>query len=163
MVRGRNSIKLGYEFIAIRTEVLDINPLYGADTYNNQYSKPTCAQLSLAAGCSIPADPTSYDLADFYFGLPSTIQQGSNLTTNLRQHVHSLYVQDDWRVTPKLTLNLGLRWEFATPIWERDNLWSNFDPEQTLWCAQQTAACSTEPWCILTIKTSVRAWDWPTA
>ncbi len=127
-VRGRHSIKVGYEFIAIRTEVLDINPLYGADTYNNQYSKPTCAQLSLTAGCSIPADPTSYDLADFYFGLPSTIQQGSNLTTNLRQHVHSLYVQNDWRVTPKLTLNVGLRWEFATPIYERDNLWSNFDP-----------------------------------
>ncbi len=128
MVRGRHSIKVGYEFIAIRTEVLDINPLYGADTYNNQYSKPTCAQLSLAAGCSIPADPTSYDLADFYFGLPSNIAQGSNLVTNLRQHVHSLYVQDDWRVTPKLTLNVGLRWEFATPIYERDNLWSNFDP-----------------------------------
>ncbi len=48
--------------------------------------------------------------------------------TNLRQHVHSLYVQDDWRVTSKLTVNLGLRWEFATPIWERDNLWSNFNP-----------------------------------
>jgi hypothetical protein len=109
--------------------VLDINPLYGADTYNNQYSKPiSCTQIGQAAGCSIPADATSYDLADFYFGLPSTIQQGSNLVTNLRQHVNSLYVQDDWRVTPKLTLNLGLRWEFATPIWERDNLWSNFDP-----------------------------------
>ena len=48
--------------------------------------------------------------------------------TNLRQHVNSLYVQDDWRVTPKLTVNLGLRWEFSTPPWERDNLWSNFDP-----------------------------------
>ena len=127
-VRGRHSIKAGYEFIAIRTEVLDINPLYGQDTYNNQYSKPTCAQLNLAAGCSIPSDATSYDLADFYFGLPSTIAQGSNLVTNLRQHVHSLYVQDDFRVTPKLTLNVGLRWEFATPVYERDNLWSNFDP-----------------------------------
>lgn len=127
--KGRHSIKVGYEFIAIRTEVLDINPLYGSDTYNNQYSKPSsCTQIGLAAGCTIPADPTSYDLADFYFGLPSTIAQGSNLTTNLRQHVHSLYVQDDFRITPKLTINAGLRWEFATPIWERDNLWSNFDP-----------------------------------
>ena len=27
-----------------------------------------------------------------------------------------LYVQDDWRVTPKLTVNVGLRWEFATPL-----------------------------------------------
>jgi hypothetical protein len=128
MVKGRHSIKTGYEFLAIRTEVLDINPLYGADTYNNQYSKPTCAQLGQPASCTIANDATSYDLADFYFGLPSTIGQGSNLTTNLRQHVHSLYVQDDWRVTSKLTLNLGLRWEFATPIWERDNLWSNFNP-----------------------------------
>jgi hypothetical protein len=74
------------------------------------------------------ADATSYDVADFYFGLPSTIAQGADLVTNMRQHVHSLYVQDDWRVTPKLTLNLGLRWEFATPVWERDNLWSNYDP-----------------------------------
>jgi hypothetical protein len=128
IVKGRHSIKTGYEFLAIRTEVLDINPLYGQDTYNNQYSKPTCAQLGQAAGCTIPSDATSYDLADFYFGLPSNIAQGSNLTTNLRQHVHSLYVQDDWRITPKLTLNLGLRWEFATPIWDRDNYWSNFNP-----------------------------------
>ena len=39
------------------------------------------------------------------------------LSSNLRQHVHALYVQDDWRVTPKLTVNLGLRWEFATPLY----------------------------------------------
>jgi hypothetical protein len=127
-IKGRHSIKTGYEFLAIRTEVLDINPLYGSDTYSGGYSKPGCAQLGLPATCTVPSDATSYDLADFYFGLPSNIAQGSNLVTNLRQHVHSLYVQDDWRVTPKLTLNVGLRWEFATPIWERDNQWSNFDP-----------------------------------
>ena len=128
LVRGRHSLKAGYEFLAVRTEVLDINPLYGSDTYSGQYSKPTCAQLGQAAGCAIANDATSYDLADFYFGLPSTIAQGSNLTTNLRQHVNSLYVQDDWRVTPELTINAGLRWEFATPVWDRDNYWSNFDP-----------------------------------
>ncbi|MGA2715379.1 MAG: TonB-dependent receptor [Bryobacteraceae bacterium] len=124
LVRGRHSIKTGYEFLAIRTEVLDINPLYGMDTYAGGFSKPTAAEC----GCTPASDPTSYALADFYFGLPSQIALGNNLTTNLRQHVHALYAQDDWRVTSKLTLNLGLRWEFATPIWERDNLWSNFDP-----------------------------------
>ncbi len=125
---GSHSLKAGYELNIIRTEVLDVNPLYGQDTYNGQFSKPTCAQLGLASGCSIPSDTASYELADFYFGLPSAINLGSNQVTNLRQHVHALYVQDDWRVTPKLTVNLGLRWEFATPIWERDNLWSDFDP-----------------------------------
>jgi hypothetical protein len=129
-IKGRHSIKAGYEFVAIRTEVLDVNPLYGSDTYAGQFSKPTCAGLGLAAGCSLPAagDSTSYDLADFLFGLPSTIALGNNVVTNQRQHVHSLYVQDDYRVTSKLTLNLGLRWEFATPLYERDNDWTNFDP-----------------------------------
>jgi hypothetical protein len=128
IIKGRHSVKAGYEFLLVRTEVLDINPLYGSDTYSGQYSKPTCAQLGQPATCTIAADTTSYDLADFYFGLPSTIAQGTNLTTNLRQHVHSLYVQDDWHAIPKLTLNLGMRWEYATPIWDRDNYWSNFDP-----------------------------------
>ncbi len=119
LVKGRHSLKVGYEFVAIRTEVLDVNPLYGADTYAGQFSKPSA---------SSPADATTYNLADFIFGLPSTIQLGNNFVTNLRQHVNSLYVQDDFRVNSKLTLNLGLRWEYATPIWERDNNWTNFDP-----------------------------------
>ncbi|HEX3599030.1 MAG TPA: TonB-dependent receptor, partial [Lacipirellulaceae bacterium] len=123
-VAGKHSLKAGYEFLMIRTEVLDINPLYGADTFAGGFSKPTAAQC----GCTPANDPTTYNLADFIFGLPSTIAQGSNLTTNLRQHVHSFYAQDDWRVSPKLTVNLGLRYEFATPVWDRDNLWSNFDP-----------------------------------
>ncbi len=128
LIRGRHSLKAGYEFLAIRTEVLDVNPLYGLDTYAGQFSKPTCGQLGQATGCTVAADATSYNLADFYFGLPSSINLGNNFVTNLRQHIHSLYVQDDYRVTSRLTLNLGLRWEFATPIWERDNNWTNFDP-----------------------------------
>ncbi|HEY1216447.1 MAG TPA: TonB-dependent receptor, partial [Bryobacteraceae bacterium] len=127
-VKGHHSVKAGYEFVAIRTEILDVNPLYGSNTYSGQFSKPTCAQLGRPAGCSIPSDTTSYNLADFMFGLPSVIQLSNDLVTNTRQHVQALYLQDDYRVTPKLTLNLGLRWEFATPIWERDNKWSNFDP-----------------------------------
>ncbi len=125
---GRHSLKVGYELAIIRTEVLDVNPLYGQDTYNGQFSKPTCAQLGQAAGCTIPSDSTSYNLADFIFGLPSSVNLGNNFVSNLRQHVNSLYVQDDWHVTPKLTVNLGLRWEFATPLVDRDNNWSNFDP-----------------------------------
>jgi hypothetical protein len=127
-IMGAHAIKTGYEFLMIRTEVLDINPLYGADNYAGQFSKPTCALLGQASGCTVKSDSTSYNLADFIFGLPSSIGLGNNMVTNLRQHVHALYFQDDWRVNSKLTVNLGLRYEFATPIWERDNLWSNYSP-----------------------------------
>ena len=125
---GRHSIKAGYQYMNIRTEILDTNPLYGQDTYAGGFSKPTCAQLGLTAGCTVASDATSYSLADFIFGLPNQINQGSYTVVNLRQFVHSLYAQDDYRVTSKLTLNLGLRWEFASPLYERDNNYSNFDP-----------------------------------
>ena len=128
LIRGRHSIKMGYEFLVIRTEVLDVNPIYGEDQFTGGFSKPTCAQLGQAAGCTITSDSTSYNLADFIFGTPSIINLGTDLVVNLRQHVHSLYVQDDYRVTSKLTVNAGLRWDFATPLYTRDNNWSNFSP-----------------------------------
>ena len=128
LIRGKHSIKMGYELLVIRTEVLDVNPLYGEDQFTSGFSKPTCGQLGLASTCTVPSDSTSYNLADFIFGTPSIINLGTNVVTNLRQHVNSLYVQDDYRVTPKLTLNLGLRWDFATPLYDRDNNYSNFNP-----------------------------------
>jgi hypothetical protein len=127
-IMGRHSFKMGYELQIIRTEILDINPLYGQDQYTGGFSKPTCAKLGQPAGCTIKSDSASYNLADFIFGTPSVINLGNDLIVNLRQHVHSLYFQDDYRVTSKLTLNLGLRWDFATPFYERDNNYTNFDP-----------------------------------
>ncbi len=125
-VMGRHTLKVGYEFLAIRTEVLDVNPLYGQLTYSGGYSTPAAGAVnctSTAANCT-----NAYDLADFYFGLPSAIALGTDFVTNVRQHLNSMYAQDDWRVNSKLTVNVGLRWEYATPAWERDNHWSNFNP-----------------------------------
>jgi hypothetical protein len=127
-MKGRHAFKFGYEFQAIRTEVLDVNPLYGEEIYAGSFSKPTCAQLGQASGCTFATDATSYNLADFIFGTPSSIQLGSDTVVNLRQHINSLYAQDDYHPTSKLTFNLGLRYDFATPLYERDNNYSNFDP-----------------------------------
>jgi hypothetical protein len=128
LVRGRHAIKTGFEFETIHTEVMDINPVDGLNAYAGQFSKPSCAQLGQASNCTVPSDSSSYDLADFLFGLPSQVQLANYLITNYRQHQYFLYVQDDYRVNSKLTLNLGLRWEFATPRWERDNVLTNYDP-----------------------------------
>ncbi|HLJ44816.1 MAG TPA: TonB-dependent receptor [Bryobacteraceae bacterium] len=128
LMRGRHAVKTGFELDLVHTEVMDINPVYGLNSYSGQFSKPTCAQLAQPSNCAIPSDTQSYTLADFMFGLPSQVQLANYLVGNYRQRVYSLYVQDDFRVNSKLTLNLGVRWEFATPRWERDNVLSNYDP-----------------------------------
>jgi Carboxypeptidase regulatory-like domain/TonB-dependent Receptor Plug Domain len=118
-IRGRQSFKTGYEYQAIDTQIDDFNPKYGRDTYGGQFSRPSTAA----------ADPATYNLADFMFGLRNGYSIINPFIANLRQRMHFAYLQDDFRATDRLTLNLGLRYEFATPQWEKDNYLTNFDPD----------------------------------
>ena len=117
-IRGRQSFKTGYEYQAVNTQIDDFNPKYGRDTYGGQFSRP--------AGAA--ADPATYNLADFMFGARSAYSLINPFIANLRQRMHFAYIQDDVKATERLTLNLGLRYEFATPQWEKDNYLTNFDP-----------------------------------
>ncbi|MGA2268307.1 MAG: TonB-dependent receptor [Bryobacteraceae bacterium] len=127
-MKGRHALKMGAEMQIVHTQVMDINPVYGLLGYSGGFSKPTCAQLGQPSTCSVASDTASYNLADFMFGLPGQVQLSNYLVGNYRQRLYFLYGQDDFRVNSKLTLNLGLRWEYASPRWERDNVLSNYDP-----------------------------------
>jgi hypothetical protein len=116
-IMGRHSMKTGYEFQYVATEVMDVNPLYGRDTYSGAFTRPTGAAAN-----------NQYYLADFMFGLRSQYALSNTLIANMRQRFQFAYIQDDWRVNDKLTVNVGLRYEYATPQWEKDNKLSNFDP-----------------------------------
>ncbi len=117
-IRGRQGFKTGYEYQAINTKIDDFHPKYGRDTYSGQFSRP--------AGAS--SDDKTYNLADFLIGARSAYSLVNPFIANLRQRMHFAYLQDDVKVNPWLTLNLGLRYEFATPQWEKDNYLTNFDP-----------------------------------
>ena len=118
-IRGRQSFKTGYEYQAINTKIDDFNPKYGRDTYGGQFSRP--------AGTTVN-DPATYNLADFMFGARNSYALINPFIANLRQRMHFTYLQNDFKATSRLTLNLGLRYEFATPQWEKDNYLTNFDP-----------------------------------
>jgi len=117
-VMGRHSVKAGYEHQRIDTAIDDFNPKYGQDSYGSRFSVP--------AGMS--STNNLYNLADFMFGLRNRYALNNAVILNYRQRMHFFYVQDDFKVSPKLTVNMGVRYEFATPQWERDNILSNFDP-----------------------------------
>jgi hypothetical protein len=116
-ILGRHSVKVGFEFNAINTEVQDTNPLYGRDTYSSQFSRPAGAAAS-----------NLYNVADFYFGARTQYELASLIVAKMRQRAYYAYVQDDLKVNSRLTLNVGLRYEFVTPYYEAENRLSNYDP-----------------------------------
>jgi hypothetical protein len=71
---------------------------------------------------------TGSDFADFLLGIPrsSSIAFG-NPDKFLRGSVLESYVNDDWRLSPSLTLNLGVRWEDESPLTERFGRLANLD------------------------------------
>ena len=116
-IYARHAVKMGWEFQTVHTDILDFSPQYGQDSYGGQFSRP--------AGTS-QAD--FYNVADFLLGARSSYSLNNYVTVDYRQRMQFFYLQDDWKVNSKLTLNLGLRYEYATPQWEARNRLSNFDP-----------------------------------
>ncbi len=114
---GRHTLKAGYEFQAIDTFIDDFNPAYGQDLYGGQFSNPTPSKSN-----------TIYNLADFLLGARNQYWLVNYSTAHFRQRMDFAYLQDDIKLSQRLTLNAGLRYEFATPQYDRDNRMSNYDP-----------------------------------
>ncbi|HEY6412287.1 MAG TPA: TonB-dependent receptor [Edaphobacter sp.] len=121
-----HSLKAGYEYQHVWMAVQDTNPLYGGFTFSGGYSRP------YVNGKTTATATTDNYFADFLWGASSAYSLSSYFVAHLRNQSHFAYVQDDWKISPKLTLNIGMRYEYTTPYYEQKNLQANFNPALAL-------------------------------
>jgi hypothetical protein len=122
MTHNRHVFHLGFEYWRDR-----INTFYtgnsgalGAIIFNGQYTSSDPTNVTVPNG--------GYGGADFYLGLPSSYGKGiSGGEWGQRATIFAGYVQDDWRATNDLTVNVGLRYEAHTPWVEIHDEQDNFD------------------------------------
>lgn len=122
ITRGAHTMHIGFQAWRQRLDTFysGNNGLSGSFNFDGRY---TAGPNPLATS----GNGVGQAEADFILGLPSNIGVGvKGGTWGHRASIFAAFFQDDWKVTPKLTLNLGLRWELHTPWDEVKNRQTNF-------------------------------------
>ncbi|MBI3697288.1 MAG: TonB-dependent receptor [Acidobacteria bacterium] len=122
IIRGRHMMKTGFQWLRQQMNVFFAgnNGRTGFIRFTGQYSGGPNANAPVSRG---------FPEADFVLGYPTRLGRG--LDTGIwgqRKNILGGYFQDDWRATDRLTLNLGLRWEYHSPLVEVADRQSNFAP-----------------------------------
>ncbi|MGE0131815.1 MAG: carboxypeptidase regulatory-like domain-containing protein [Blastocatellales bacterium] len=120
IIKGRHTIKTGYLYERLHYNGFGRQTLAGLVRVSRaQTSIPQSGNSALGGGNSF---------ASFLLGEVNGAQTENDRFVRQYWRGHAAYVQDDWKVNQKLTLNFGLRYDVTMPPLERDDKWSDFDP-----------------------------------
>ena len=109
-LKGNHSLKFGVDIMSpMKNEYYDVPAGRGALRFRNSF--------------------TGSAMGDYLLGYVADFQLSNVWVVNQEHWASMFYVQDDWKATSKLTLNLGLRYDFITPALEASNAQTNFKPE----------------------------------
>ena len=128
--KGKHSLKMGVSLQGIRFSTLEPPTARGYYQYDGTFT-------------GIPQNPTGLPTGSGVADFLADYQHGASLsnlsTTRDFRWDNALFFQDDWKVAPHLTLNLGVRWELQTPIGEVGGRQASFSPNLS------TLKCVTDP------------------
>ena len=136
-IYGKHSFKIGFEFQDAKFSTLQPVASHGTYQYQGFYTDipnqgPATggiAQLLLqpvAAPATIAGNPNPNGYS--YSGGANSVTASNINKTYDEKKYFALYLEDDWKVTPKMTLNLGVRWDYFGPINETNGGQANFVP-----------------------------------
>jgi hypothetical protein len=136
---GKHTIKAGFDGRQYRLRVQNFGDSSGSFTFANSFDNIGTAGTGAAVGG---------DLASLLLGLPTSGEYDLNARADYRSYYIGTFIQDDWRLNSRLTVNLGLRFDIDTPYGEKLGRTVNgFNPAATnsASAAATTAFATTSP------------------
>src|SRR5688572_3133976 len=123
-VRGSHTLRGGVDVRRAMRGRMGGGNASGLLTFSRDYTRQASDESLLTAS------NLGLSLAAFMLGVPTSIQLDDQVDASLYNHYVGTFAQDSWRVTPNLTLNVGLRFEYEDGIREKDDrMLVGFDPD----------------------------------
>src|SRR5260370_27426600 len=116
LLKGKHSIKFGGSYRFVRSWYSISSTARGTYNFNGGFSQDPQNRSRTGSG-----------LADFILGIPNSSGISNFLQGDIRSKYYGMFLQDDWKLSAKLTLNVGLRYEIFSPPVERTDRQANFD------------------------------------
>jgi hypothetical protein len=133
-ILGNHTLKAGLSFINVRFSTLQPQDARGTYNYTGAFTS------NVVGGTGV--NNTGWGVADFLLDQQHDAALSNEVTNGDQRSNWAFYVQDDWRLSRKLTVNAGLRWEYFQPYQDVGGYQAAFVPDPSTFSFSSTSACT---------------------